>query len=238
MSPPLTLGAVERLIAQRRDQLVLGHEFMRRLEGDGQLDGLKRLLPRLAFFTFAFQDMLKVAREGCTDPVLRPIVASLEAGDRGHDRWFVEDLKSLGIELEAYTLFGPDYEVGRRVAYGLITLLENAASDHERLALLLSLEAAAREFFIRVPGFAARAGIAHELRYFGSEHLRAEEAHEVFTEEAQQSLDALPVPEQARLAVVEIVEKAFSLLLQLASDLADAMADRRPSPVSAHAKTS
>ncbi|MDF3064587.1 MAG: hypothetical protein K0R38_188 [Polyangiaceae bacterium] len=223
-----TLGAVEALIAKRRDELIIGHDFMRRLEGEAKLSSLRRLLPRLAFFTFAFQDMLKLARESCSDPVLAPIVASLEEGDRGHDRWFVEDLEGLSIELSAHSLFGAEYETGRRVAYGLISLLQSASSDHERLALLLSLEAAAREFFIRVPGFAQRAGVERELRYFGSTHLAAEEAHEVFTADAQKTLDALPVPEHSRRAVSETVEKTFALLLRLAAHLADALSDCRP----------
>ncbi len=227
MSAPATIGAVERLIAQRRDELLIGHPFLRRLEGDARLDGLERLLPRLAFFTFAFQDMLKIAREGCTDAVLTPIVRSLEEGDRGHDRWFVQDLRSLGVELSAHALFGAELETGRRVSYGLLSLLLSAGSDHERLALLLTLEAAAREFFIRVPGFAERAGLACELRYFGAAHLEAEEAHEVFTQDAQATLDALVVPAHAAQAVLEIVEKTFTLLLYLANDLADAIA---PSP--------
>jgi hypothetical protein len=228
MTAPSTLGAVEQLIAQRRDELIIGHEFMRRLDGEARLESLKRLLPRLAFFTFAFQDMLKVAREKCTDSVLTPIVASLEEGDRGHDLWYVEDLKDVGVELEAHGLFAAEYETGRRVSYALIALLEGADSDHERLAVLLSLEAAAREFFIRVPGFAQRAGLRRELRYFGSTHLAAEEAHEVFTEKAQAELDALPVPEASRPAVSEIVDKAFALLLRLADDLASAMDGATP----------
>lgn len=228
MSAPLTLGAVEQLIAQRRDELIIGHDFMRRLEGEAKLDSLKRLLPRLAFFTFAFQDMLKVAREGCTDPVIAPIVASMEENDRGHDRWYVEDLKAVGVELDAHALFGADSEAVRRVSYRLIALLESGSSDYERLALLLSLEAAAREFFIRVPGFARRAGLETELRYFGGMHLEAEEAHEVFSAEAQETLDALPVPEHSRQAVSEIVEKTFALLLRLASNLAGALDGSQP----------
>lgn len=224
MSADLTLGAVERLIARRRDELVIGHEFMRRLDGAGSMAGLKQLLPRLAFFTFAFQDMLKIAREGCTDAVLRPMVQSLEEGDRGHDGWFVDDLRSLGLELSGHALFAAEYEAGRRVSYGLVTLLQSAASDHERLALLLTLEAAAREFFIRVPGFAARSGLTAELRYFGTTHLAAEEAHDVFSDEKQQALDALVVPPESSQAVVDIVEQTFALLLRLADDLASAMA--------------
>ncbi|HXK20685.1 MAG TPA: hypothetical protein VNG33_22900, partial [Polyangiaceae bacterium] len=150
------MRSVEDVIAARRDQLIIGHEFMRRLDGEADVAALRRLLPRLAFFTFAFQDMLKLAREGCSDAVLTPIVRSLEDGDRGHDRWYVEDLRELGIGLLAHEIFGVEHEVGRRVTYALIGLIDGARSDHERLAILLTLESAAREFFLRVPGFAAR----------------------------------------------------------------------------------
>ncbi|RYZ10311.1 MAG: hypothetical protein EOO73_01685 [Myxococcales bacterium] len=228
MSAPVNLGAVEELIARRRDELIINHDFMRRLEGEATLESLRRLLPRLAFFTFAFQDMLKVARDRCTDPVLAPIVASMEENDRGHDQWYVEDLKAVGIELDARALFAAECDAVRRVSYSIISLLESGTSDHERLAVLLSLEAAAREFFVRVPSFARRAGLTTELRYFGGMHLQAEEAHEVFAAETQETLNALAVPEQARQAVSEIVEKTFVLLLRLATALAGAMEGPRP----------
>ncbi len=224
MSDSITLGGVEALIASQRDQLIIGHEFMLRLEGDASLEALRRLLPRLAFFTFAFQDMLKIAREHSSDPQLLPMLRSLEDGDRGHDRWYVQDLEELGIHLAAHEIFGVEHEVGRRVAYGLIALIEAAASDYERLSLLLTLEAAAREFFIRVPGFAARAGLTRELRYFGTTHLAAEEAHDVFTADAQLTLNTIVVPQQHTRRVLETVEKTFALMLKLAGDLAAAIA--------------
>jgi hypothetical protein len=220
----MTMISVEEWIAARRDQLIIGHEFMTRLEGEATLDALRRLLPRLAFFTFAFQDMLKLAHDRCSDPVLRPIVQSLKEGDRGHDRWYVEDLSELGINLTAHELFGPEQEVGRRVSYALIGLISDATSDHERLAILLTLESAAREFFIRVPSFAARAGLARELRYFGSMHLAAEEAHDVFAPSGQHQLHTIVVAQEDVASVRETVEKSFTLLLTLATDLASAMA--------------
>jgi hypothetical protein len=224
LSTPITMTSVEEWIARRRDQLIIGHEFMLRLEGDATLESLRRLLPRLAFFTFAFQDMLKLARERCSDPLVTPIVRSLEEGDRGHDSWYVEDLSDLGVSLSAHGLFGPEQEVGRRVSYGLITLIDHATCDPERLAILLTLESAAREFFIRVPGFAARAGLTRELRYFGSMHLSAEEAHDVFTADGQHQLNTIVVVQEDVPRVREAVEKCFALLLSLASDLAGAMA--------------
>ena len=220
------MSSIEELIATRRDQLIIGHEFMRRLDGAGDMAALRRLLPRLGFFTFAFQDMLKLAREACSDPVLTPLVRSLELGDLGHDRWYVMDLDDLGIRPSAHELFGVEYEVGRRVAYELIASITRARSDHARLALLLTLEAAAREFFIRVPGFAARSGLEHELRYFGRTHLEAEEAHDVFAQAGQQTLTNIIVPPALAAEVVEAVEKTFLQMLRLADDLAAAMAGR------------
>lgn len=226
MSTPITMTSVEEWIAARRDQLIIGHEFMTRLDGPADLEALRRLLPRLAFFTFAFQDMLKLAAERCSDPVLTPIVRSLEEGDRGHDLWYVQDLSDLGINLTGHELFAAEQAVGRRVSYGLMALIGNATSDQERLAILLTLESAAREFFIRVPGFAARAGLKQELRYFGRTHLAAEEAHDVFSSDAQDHLNTIVVAAEDAARVRETMEKCFALLLDLAGDLASAMAGR------------
>jgi hypothetical protein len=226
------MGDVEELIERRRDESIIGHEFMQRLDGVGDMAALRRLLPRLGFFTFAFQDMLKLAREACSDPELTPLVRSLELGDVGHDNWYVLDLEDLGIRPSAHELFGAEYEVGRRVAYELIACILRVGSDHARLALLLTLEAAAREFFIRVPGFAARSGLERELRYFGRTHLEAEEAHDVFTEPAQQILTNIIVPAMFAAEVLETVDKTVEQMLRLAADLAAAMAGRNTPEVS------
>lgn len=224
LSTPMTMGSVEELIARRRDELIIPHEFMTRLEGEASLEALRRLLPRLAFFTFAFQDMLKVAAERCSDPTLTPIVQSLREGDRGHDGWYVQDLAELGINLAIHELFGAEQEVGRRVSYAFIGLIGNAPCDEERLAILLTLESAAREFFLRVPSFAARAGLARELRYFGGMHLAAEEAHDVFAPGAQNKLYTIVVAQDRVANLRNTIENCFSLLRCLASDLASAMA--------------
>lgn len=221
----MSMADVERLIAERRDRLIVGHEFMRRLEGDADLEALRRLLPRLAFFTFAFQDMLKIACECASDPFLAPILRSLRDGDRGHDGWYVLDLSDLGIALSAHQLFESECEVGRRVAYTLIGLIQQGSSDHVRLALFLTLESAAREFFERVPGFAARAGLSRELRYFGNMHLIAEGAHDVFEAATQEILNTIMLPADQRANVVATIDTTFAQMLTLADDLAAALFD-------------
>jgi hypothetical protein len=222
MSAPLSMGDVEALISQRCGELIVGHEFMRRLEGDADLRALRRLLPRLGIFPFAFQDMLSLATDMASDPVLAPIIRSLRAGDHGHDGWYVLDLEDHGIKLGAYEAFGQEHEVVRRVAYSLIGFIAHARCDHARLAVLLTMEAAAREFFLRIQGFAKRAGVSRELRYFGGTHLEAEEAHEVFSEDAQAQLTNIIVPVEHRDEVLETVEKSFQQMLRFAEELASA----------------
>jgi hypothetical protein len=223
MSTRLSMGDVEKLIERRRDELIVGHEFMRRLEGAADLRALRRLLPRLGIFPFAFQDMLRLAGDLATDPALGPMMRTLAAGDHGHDGWYVLDLEDHGIRLSAYEAFGPEHQVVRRVAYALIGLISQARSDHARLAVLLTMEAAAREFFLRIQGFAKRAGVSGGLRYFGSMHLEAEEAHEVFTDQAQMELTNIIVPVEHHAEVLETVEKSFQQMLLFAEELASAL---------------
>jgi hypothetical protein len=85
------------------------------------------------------------------------------------------------------------------------------------------MEAAAREFFLRIQGFAKRAGVNGGLRYFGSMHLEAEEAHEVFTDQAQMELTNIIVPVEHHAEVLETVEKSFQQMLLFAEELASAL---------------
>ena len=181
MSTPLSMADVEALIARRRDELIVGHEFMRRLEGDADLRALRRLLPRLGIFPFAFQDMLRLAGDIGTEPVLTRISVRSRRVTTPL-RLVLADLETTA-RLGAYEAFGREHETVRRVAYALIVLISRARCDHARLAVLLTMEAAAREFFLRIQGFAKRAGVTRELRYFGGMHLEAEEAHEVFSDD-------------------------------------------------------
>lgn len=220
----LTMGGVEELIATRRDQLFVPHEFMRRLDGSGDVEAVQRLLLRLAFFVFAFQDMLKVAHDACDGAPIKPIVRSLHVEDRGHDRWFALDLRTVGVDLTVQDLFAPEHGMTREVTYALIRQLTSVRSDHARLAVLLTLEAAAHEFFKRIPRFAARSGINAELLYCGRTHLEAEESHEAFSEHGQAEMAKLVVPPDDVNEVLETIEKTCAEMVRLSETLASAMA--------------
>jgi hypothetical protein len=219
---PTTMGQVQDLI-HARGRVLSRHAFIQRLEGAASYSEFVSILPRLGFFVLAFQDMLRLSRAGCTDPELLVHVQGLERGDRGHDEWYLEDVGSLGINLDARNLFSAEYQVTRETTYELMSMVLHAPDDYCRLTLLLSLEETAHEFFERVSKYAKRAGVTAALRFFGGEHLIAEESHEVFEEGAQKLLKEMVIPVAARGAVKGTVEHTFHAMTRLADDLAGAM---------------
>ena len=224
MMPPhsQTMGDVEATIADK-SKAIARHDFLARLATGASSVELLGILPRFSFFVFGFQDVLRIAHARATHPELKDILRSMVEGDSGHDRWYLEDLRALGIELPLELVFSRELAVGRDVAYTLIASILEAKEDYSRLSLILCLEAVAREFFLRVPAFAKRAGISQGLRYFGGEHLLAEKAHEVFEDTAQQALARMVIPDHARLPVEHVIEKTFASMTLFADDLFEAM---------------
>jgi hypothetical protein len=220
--PMSTMADVEAAISQHLDALKQ-HPFLLRLEDSADIGQLRALLGGMAFFTLAFQDMLRVAREQCTDPTLVEVARTLELGDKGHDAWYLEDLDGLGVPLSVGWLFSQQHAVARDVSYALISELISQTDDRARLAIMLSLESSAREFFKRVPGFAERAGVRQELKYFGPRHLEAEEAHEVFDREHHDDWSVIEVEDEAVPGVLRAVERTFQVLARLGDDLDVAM---------------
>ncbi|MDQ2644130.1 MAG: iron-containing redox enzyme family protein [Myxococcota bacterium] len=226
---PTTMGEVEALIHERGAELT-SHPFIQRLDGPASYAEFAALLPRLGFFVFAFQDVLRLSGRRATDPELHRLIESMERGDRGHEQWYLEDLQALGIQLRVEDLFSREYEVTRDVAYELVGRVELASDDFSRLALILCLEEAAQQFFGRVSGYAKRAGVTRRLRYFGGEHLLAEESHEVFEDAGQKQLEGLVVAPAARAAVAGAIERTFHAMKRLADDLHHAMISVAESP--------
>jgi hypothetical protein len=219
---PVTMADVERVIEHHRAALVQ-HPFLLRLEGEGTLEQFRRMLPRLAFFALVFQDVLRLAREHCSEPELRAIAARHELEDKGHDHWYLDDLARLEIPLDVRWLFSAEHSLARDVAYRLVSEVLRATDDRSRLSVMLSLEAIGREFFTRVPGFAARAGTTEGLTYFAIHHLDVEKSHDVFGGQGKNQLAAIDVPDRGVLEILAAIEHTFDAMAQLADDLEEAM---------------
>jgi hypothetical protein len=217
------MADVKRVIDRHRAAMV-EHPFLTRLEAGATLEQFRRMLPRLAFFVFSFQDVLRLTRELSEEPELKRIAATFEVEDKGHDRWYLRDLEHLGIGIDVNWVFSEEHAVARTVGYRIVSEILSARDDRIRLAVVLSLEAVGREFFVRVSSLAARLGLADGLQYCSGKHLAAELGHGVFTQEGQARVSALLIPEEFAENVLIAVERTFGAMALLAADIDRAMA--------------
>ena len=132
-------------------------------------------------------------------------------------------------------LFGDDHRAVRDASYALVAEVFRAASDVERIVLVLALESTGHVFFDRLARTVEAAGYTDRLRYFSAHHLQVEHAHALFEAKMQACLDARALSPDERdraLALVDRVYDAFDLMFDaLATTLAVGV---RPAPT-AHA---
>ncbi|HUJ58821.1 MAG TPA: hypothetical protein VLX92_10020 [Kofleriaceae bacterium] len=192
------------------------HPLFELLHAAPTLELASRVAPRLAFWVMAFQDLLRLNEQLVTDPELRRIARHHKAEDAGHDRWFVADLERLSAGgLGIAQLFGPDHRATRDAAYALVSEVFRAASDLERIVLLLAVESTGHVFFERMATFASSHAGGEQLRYFSGHHLKVEQAHAVFEQRALATLDAYtlgPVEAARARALVARVYAAFGAM--------------------------
>ncbi len=220
----LTMADVKGVIDRHRAAMT-EHPFLARLEAGVTVEQFQRMLPRLAFFVFAFQDVLRLTRELSKDPELKQIATAFEVEDRGHDRWYLRDLEELGVRVDLSSIFSSEHAVARTAGYMLVSEILTARDDRGRLAVVLSLEAVGREFFVRVSSLAKRLGLEDRLKYCSGTHLAAELNHGVFTRDGEERVSALRIPEDAAGDVLMAVDRTFATMALLAADLDSAMKD-------------
>ncbi len=225
------MKAVQEHIAQK--QLEFSHHpFFSRLCNDQSGQAAAKFAPRLVFWVMAFQDVLRLNEQRVRDPRLRKIARHHRAEDAGHDRWFLSDLTALGVQApDVAHLFGAAHLTTRDAAYALVAEVFRAARDHERIALLLSLEAAGHVFFEASATYFERVGAPHAIRYFSRHHIEIERDHEMFEERMKGLLEqiALSAEElQRALAMVDRVHAAFTTMFDGLLAVLDRMSQRPP----------
>jgi hypothetical protein len=213
------MAHVQALIDDRRLAFAR-HDFFRLLDGQGSIDQVKRIIPRMAFFVMTFQDVLRLAFERTKGDELRQMTLSHHLEDRGHDLWYLSDVQELGLSLDIAWMYSNEHQLTRDVAYGQIAEVMSAESDSTRLAVTLALEATGAEFFGRVIGFLERVQCGVSLNYFARRHQQIEASHEVFEDESQRRLAQIAVTPEAAREVERAVERTFAGMSELASDLA------------------
>ena len=186
------------------------HPFFTALAREERFDDGMRFAPLLAFWVLTFQDVLRINARAVKEPLMRRLARHHRAEDKGHERWFLADLETLGHEpIDASTLFGKEHEATRDAAFAIMSEVFHATDDRVRVILLLTLESAGHVFFGRVTEFVERCGQASAMRYFGPAHLEIERGHEVFERDMEVALDAIVLDESTRRDALALVDRVY-----------------------------
>jgi hypothetical protein len=222
-----TVEAVFSRISELADQYD-EQPFFRLLESAAGPAQVEALVPALAFFVFAFQDMLRLNEEQMVDPALKAIARKHRAEDAGHQNWFLHDARCLGVEPDVEWTFGQQQRPTRDTSYQLISEVFRASDDRVRVVIPMVLEAAGHPFFRRVFRFFENAGVQAELKYFALSHWQVEEGHEMLQDAQSAYLRELQLPAELRAECLQMVERMFAAMATMVSDLNARM--RAPKP--------
>lgn len=213
-----TMAELRAEIEQRR--LAFANEpFLRGLDGSSDAEDVRRFVPQLYFFVYAFQDILRLSHELTRQPELREIARRLRAEDSGHDDWFAFDAAALGCTRDVGWLMGPHHCVTRDACYELVSELLQIHDDRARFVVPLVLEAAGSVFFVRVIDLLERAGYRGELRYFARHHQEVEAEHDIFSSSTSRALDAIEFDPESFEQALALMHRVFDRLVILAEYL-------------------
>jgi hypothetical protein len=81
----------------RRQHLLATHPFFRWLEKTDDREQVARAFSQLAFWVASAQDVLAINETRIEEARLRDIAWHHRKDSLGHDKWFYEDLRRLGV---------------------------------------------------------------------------------------------------------------------------------------------
>lgn len=197
--------------------------YFKLLERSGIRSDIEIMARGLSFFVLSFQDVLRLNALNITDERLAPVARQQRRDDAGHDLWFLNDLRRLGVEPEVRWLFSKKHETTRDTGYAIVARVLSARNDHARLAVGLALEATGSVYFSRVHHFFGRVGVGDGLQFFGKSHWESEQSHDVFGAELQTKLAAIPLSETERSDAIEAAEATFAAVTRMCEKLSSEM---------------
>jgi hypothetical protein len=219
LSSLVDLQSVRELIDARRLLLDEHPLLLRRLAQPINVEQARVIAQGVAFFVMSFQDVLRLIACRVRDPALAELARVFEVGERGHDRWYLRDLKRLGTELDAAWLFGAFHQATRDAAYEIVSAALGARFDESLISLLLALEASGQDFFPKMVQALAPFQTEQPFEFFGRRHLAAEAGHDPFDADSGVLPAELGVPLEAVCEIRQVVERVFGAVESMASGI-------------------
>jgi hypothetical protein len=206
-------------------------KFFEELERYESTDGALAFVRGLTFFVMAFQDILRLNESRVRDHELQMIARHHRLEDKGHDLWFLHDLKQVEGQLpDVGEIFSSAHAVTRDTAYALVGEVFRATDDRANIALLLVLESTGHVFFNRVVEFMERLGYPRKMYYFARGHLDIELGHQLFEERMDAIIDAIELNDAERAAVIEAVDNSFDAMTRMFESLTEQVRFRSTMP--------
>jgi hypothetical protein len=178
----------------------------------------------LAWWPMVFQDVLRLNVERVKGSEFERFAEYHREEDAGHDRWYLEDLRTFSVMPPGFDeLFCDDFKPIRDACYALLAEVHREQSGQERIAFVLALESTGHIFFEQISAAVERICPELPLRYFAHTHLNVEKSHDLFTETTDADLDKIALTDLQRHAAERMVARVYDAFADVFSYLADRM---------------
>ena len=200
------------------------HSLFGLMEQTKSVESLARLARAAAWWPMVFQDVLRLNVERVRGTGFERIAQYHKNEDAGHDRWYLSDLATLGVDPPGLDeLFGEWFRPVRDASYSLLAEIHREQSGSERVAFLLALESTGHVFFEHISSAGDRICPELQLRYFSHSHLNVEKAHDLFTDTTEADLDKVVLSEAERSKSEAMVARVYDAFDDIFSYFEDRM---------------
>lgn len=193
--------------------------------------------PSAAHYVLTFTDFCEhVLREEPTDDPIQKIVNAQTYEEAEHSRWFLEDLGTLGHDpvlrfSDALKFVWSGASARSRVLSYELCRFGLSADPTRRLVLVHCVEATAEVMVGHVMNVGKEWSRANgrPLKFFGSTHEEAEEAHAFKGEDVSAVLEGIRLDPETKEALIGMVRTTFAQFTAFTDELLEAgKAERRP----------
>jgi hypothetical protein len=207
---------------------------------DGSISASDRLAfaPCLTHFVMTFADMYAlVLRDEPARDHAQELVNAHTHEDGGHWKWFLSDLKNLGLDpempfTEATRFLWGEATVATRMLSYRICRLGLAASSIQKLVLVHCIEATGKVSLQAAAPAGTELGqiLGRRLVYLGAHHVETESAHTMEDEGVRRSVAEMTIDSTTRGVLHAVIDEAFEAFTGFADELLRFAMARRGRP--------
>ena len=183
------------------------------------IPGNQRLafVPYMAHFVFSFMDVNRfILRELETDDDFQKLVNIHSYEDAHHWRWYLEDLKRLGLDKQQsfsstlLYLWSDQSIQSRMITYDMIAIARQLSAK-EKIILVEVIEKTGSVFLGRTAEVSNELGQKDNYLYYGNNHLACETGHHMGTDNVEDFLHAIILLDDELIKGYALVDKVYNL---------------------------